>query len=412
MKETKQALASPEARAALHEVLAAFEGFKAANDQRLAALETKRADVLLEEKVARIDEAVSNAQARLDRVLSDARRPTLGGDAPLARVDERKAAFDRYIKTGETPSASLASLLEAKGLSEGVATAGGYVAPPELERQILRRLQATSPMRDICQVRTIGSGTFRKPVSTAGLAASWVAETAARPETTPPTLDVIDFPAGELYASPAATQALLDDAYVNIDEWLAEEVQDAFAAQETAAFVSGDGVNKPKGLLAYVAAADASYAWGQMGYLATGVAGAWPATNPTDKLIDLIYAAKTQYRQNGRFVMNRRTVSAVRKFKDAQGNYIWNAALQPGQSASLLGYPVTEIEAMPDVAAGSLALAFGDFEKGYLITDRAGVRVLRDPYSAKPHVLFYTTKRVGGGIQNFDAIKLLKFAVS
>lgn len=408
MKETKQAAASPEARAALHEVLAAFEGFKAANDQRLAALETKRADVLLEEKVARIDEAVSSAQARLDRVLSDARRPSIGGDAPLARVDERKAAFDRYIKTGETPGL----LLEAKGLSEGVATAGGYVAPAELERQILRRLAAASPMRDICQVRTIGAGTFRKPVSTAGLAASWVAETAARPETTAPTLDVIDFPAGELYASPAATQALLDDAYVNIDEWLAEEVQDAFAAQETSAFISGDGVNKPKGLLAYTAAPDASYTWGQVGYLATGVAGAWPASNPTDKLIDLIYATKTQYRQNGRFVLNRRTVSAVRKFKDAQGNYIWNAALQPGQSASLLGYPVTEIEAMPDVAANAMAIAFGDFEKGYLIVDRAGVRVLRDPYSAKPHVLFYTTKRVGGGVQNFDAIKLLKFAVS
>lgn len=408
MKETKQAAASPEARAALHEVLAAFEGFKAANDQRLAALETKRADVLLEEKVARIDEAVSSAQARLDRVLADARRPSIGGAAPLAHVDERKAAFDRYIKTGEAP----ALLLEAKGLSEGTATAGGYVAPAELERQILRRLQASSPMRDICQVRTIGAGTFRKPVSTAGLAASWVAETAARPETTAPTLDVIDFPAGELYASPAATQALLDDAYVDIDEWLAEEVQDAFAAQETAAFVGGDGVNKPKGLLAYTAAADATATWGQLGYLATGVAGAWPASNPTDKLIDLIYAAKTQYRQNGRFVMNRRTVSAVRKFKDAQGNYIWNAALQPGQSASLLGYPVTEIEAMPDVAANALAIAFGDFEKGYLIVDRAGVRVLRDPYSAKPHVLFYTTKRVGGGVQNFDAIKLLKFAVS
>jgi HK97 family phage major capsid protein len=408
MKETKQAAASPEARAALHEVLAAFEGFKAANDQRLAALETKRADVLLEEKVARIDAAVSDAQGRLDRVLADARRPALSGEGRNPVPDERKAAFDRYMKTGETPSL----LLEAKGLSEGVASAGGYVAPAELERQILRRLQATSPMRDICQVRTIGAGTFRKPVSTAGLAASWVAETAVRPETTPPTLDVIDFPAGELYASPAATQALLDDAYVNIDEWLAEEVQDAFAAQETAAFVAGDGVNKPKGLLAYTAAADATATWGQVGYLATGVAGAWPASNPTDKLIDLIYAAKTQYRQNGRFVMNRRTVSAVRKFKDAQGNYIWNAALQPGQSASLLGYPVTEIEAMPDVAANGLAIAFGDFEKGYLIVDRAGVRVLRDPYSAKPHVLFYTTKRVGGGVQNFDAIKLLKFAVS
>jgi len=408
MKETKHA-ASPEARAALADVLTAFESFKAANDQRLAAIETKRADVLLEEKVGRIDDAVSRAQDRLDRLMSDLRRPSLSADAPLAHVvDERKAAFDRYVKTGETPAA----LLEAKGLSEGVATAGGYVAPPELERLILRRLAATSPMREICQVRTIGAGTFRKPVSPTGLAAAWVAETAARPETTAPTLDVIDFPAGELYASPAATQALLDDAYVSIDEWLAEEVQDAFAAQETTAFVSGDGINKPKGLLSYAAAPDASYTWGQVGYLATGVAGAWPASNPTDKLIDLIYAAKTQYRQNGRFVMNRRTVSAVRKFKDAQGNYIWNAALQPGQSASLLGFPVTEIEAMPDVGANAMALAFGDFEKGYLIVDRAGVRVLRDPYSAKPHVLFYTTKRVGGGVQNFDAVKLLKFAVS
>ena len=408
MKETKHA-ASPEARAALADVLTAFESFKAANDQRLAVLETKRADVLLEEKVGRIDEAVAQAQARLDRLMSDLRRPSVGGDAPLAQVvDERKAAFDRYVKTGETA----ASLLEAKGLSESAATAGGYVAPPELERLILRRLAATSPMREICQVRTIGAGTFRKPVSPTGLAAAWVAETAARPETTAPTLDVIDFPAGELYASPAATQALLDDAYVSIDEWLAEEVQDAFAAQETTAFVTGDGVNKPKGLLAYTAAPDASYTWGQLGYLATGVAGGWTASNPTDRLIDLIYATKAQYRQNGRFVMNRRTVSAVRKFKDAQGNYIWNAALQPGQSASLLGFPVSEIEAMPDVAANALAVAFGDFEKGYLIVDRAGVRVLRDPYSAKPHVLFYTTKRVGGGVQNFDAVKLLKFAAS
>lgn len=408
MKETKHASASPEARTMLHEVLSAFESFKAANDARLAAIETKRADVLLEEKVSRIDEAVSRAQDRLDRALSDARRPSLGVDAPLARVDERKAAFERYIKTGETPSV----LLEAKGLSEGVASAGGYVAPPELERQILRRLAATSPMREICQVRTIGAGTFRKPVSPAGLAAAWVAETAVRPETTAPSLEVIDFPAGELYANPAATQALLDDAYVNIDEWLAEEVQDAFAAQETSAFISGDGVNKPKGLLAYTAAPDSSQMWGEMGYVATGVAGGFAATNPTDKLIDLIYATRAQYRQNGRFVLNRRTVSAVRKFKDSQGNYIWNAALQPGQSASLLGFPVTEIEAMPDMAAGSLAVAFGDFEKAYLIVDRAGVRVLRDPYSAKPHVLFYTTKRVGGGVQNFDAVKLLKFAVS
>jgi HK97 family phage major capsid protein len=211
-------------------------------------------------------------------VLADARRPTIGGEAPLARVDERKAAFDRYIKTGETP----ALLLEAKGLSEGVATAGGYVAPAELERQILRRLQASSPCatsaRCAPSARARSASRSRPPA----WPPAWVAETAVRPETTAPTLDVIDFPAGELYASPAATQALLDDAYVNIDEWLAEEVQDAFAAQETSAFISGDGVNKPKGLLAYTAAADAAATWGQVGYLATGVAGAGrPPTRPT-----------------------------------------------------------------------------------------------------------------------------------
>ncbi len=405
MKETKTAAADPAARAALHEVMAAFEAYKAANDERLDGLERRRGDVLLEEKTARIDAGLNAAQDRLERVLAAAGRPMLEGGR-LVEPDERKAAFDRYLKTGADFG------LEAKGLSEGVPSAGGHVAPAQLERAILRRLTTTSPMREIAQVRTIGGGVFRKPVSTVGAVASWVGETAARPETTAPTLDVIDFPAADLYACPAATQALLDDAYVDIDEWLAEEVQDAFAAQETTAFITGDGVNKPKGLLSYTTAADGSATWGQMGYLATGVAGGFPAANPTDKLIDLIYCPKVQYRQKGRFVMNRRTVSAVRKFKDADGNYIWNASLEPGKAPTLLGYPVTEIEAMPDVAANALAIAFGDFERGYLIVDRAGVKVLRDPYSAKPHVLFYTTKRVGGGMQNFDAVKLLKFSAS
>lgn len=407
MIETKHAAPSAETRAALHEVLSAFEAFKAANDHRLSALETKRADVLLEEKVARIDAGLNAAQDRLTRLAAEDRRPPLDGTRNPA-PDERKAAFDLYLKTGDTGRFGL----EAKGLSEGINTAGGYVAPPELERAVLRRLTINSPMREICQVRTISSGIFRKPVSTVGLAAGWVAETAARPETTQPTLDIIDFPAADLYANPAASQQLLDDAYIDIDEWLAEEVQDAFAAQETTAFISGDGVNKPKGLLAYTAAPDASYTWGQLGYIPTGVAGAWPATTPTDKLLDLVYTPKVQFRQKGRFVMNRKTVSAVRKFKDNNNNYIWSAALQPGAAATLLGYPVTEIEAMPDVAANALSVAFGDFERGYLIVDRAGVRVLRDPYSSKPNVLFYTVKRVGGGVQNFDAVKLLKFSVT
>jgi HK97 family phage major capsid protein len=419
MKETKTASATPEARAALHEMLAAFEAFKGANDARLAEIEKKAsADALLEEKVARIDAAVGQAQARLDRALSEARRPAVeGGVAPSwsAKADrsspsaydvEVKQAFDGYIRTGREVG------LEMKAGLSSAPTSGGYVVPAETERAIERRLMTVSPMREIATVRTVASGVFKKPVSTAGIASGWVAETAARPETDPATLALLEFPAADLYANPAATQALLDDALVDLDEWLAGEVEDAFAAQETTAFVTGDGVNKPRGFLGYSIVADASHAWGDIGYVASGAAGAFTTSNPTDRLVDLIYAPKAQYRPNGRFVMNRKTVSAVRKFKDADGNYIWSPATRAGETASLLGYPVTEIETMPDMAANSHAIAFGDFQRGYLIVDRAGVRVLRDPYSAKPYVLFYTTKRVGGGVQNFDAIKVMKFAAS
>ncbi|MGU3456752.1 phage major capsid protein [Brevundimonas sp. M1A4_2e] len=414
MKETKTVSGNPEARAAMHEMMAAFEAFKGANDARLDEIEKKTsADALLEEKVARIDQAVAQAQARMDRALSESRRPVLeaGGPSTASRSPspfhgEEKSAWDGYMKSGASHG------LELKAGLSSASNSAGYVVPPETERAIERRLMAGSPMREIATVRTVGSGVFRKPVSTAGVQAGWVAETAARPETDPATLALLEFSSADLYACPAATQSLLDDALIDLDEWLAAEVEDAFAAQETAAFVSGDGVNKPKGFLAYATASEGTQTWGQIGTVASGAAGGFASTNPADKLIDLIYAPKAQYRPNGRFVMNRRTVSAVRKFKDADGNYVWSPATRPGETASLLGYPVTEIETMPDVAANSLSIAFGDFSRGYLIVDRAGVRVLRDPYSAKPYVLFYTTKRVGGGVQNFDAIKLMKFAAS
>jgi len=417
MKETKTVPGTPEARAAMHEMMAAFEAFKGANDARLDEIERKRSvDALLEEKVARIDQAVGAAQARLDRVVSEGRRPGIGSDgrhpstasrssSPL-HGEETKAAFDGYLKTG----ASFGLELKA-GLSTA-SNSAGHVVPEQTERAIERRLMAGSPMREIATVRTVGAGVFMKPVSTAGVASGWVAETAARPETDPATLALLQFPSADLYANPAATQSLLDDALIDLDEWLAAEVEDAFAAQETQAFVTGDGVNKPKGFLSYPIVADASAVWGQIGYVASGAAGAFAPTSPTDRLIDLVYAPKAQYRPNGRFVMNRKTVSAVRKFKDADGNYIWQPAQRPGETASLLGYRVTEIETMPDIAANSAAIAFGDFQRGYLIVDRAGVRVLRDPYSAKPYVLFYTTKRVGGGVQNFDAIKVMRFSAS
>ena len=267
-------------------------------------------------------------------------------------------------------------------------------------------------MRALSTVRTVSSAVLKKPFATAGLSSGWVAETAARPQTNTPQLAELSFPTMELYAMPAATQALLDDAAVDIEAWIAGEVDIVFAEQEGDAFIRGDGINKPKGFRSYTAVADSAWTWGNIGYLATGNAGAFKATNPSDNLVDLVYALKAAHRQNGTFMLNRKTQGEVRKFKDADGNYLWRPPVSAGQAASLMGYPIAEAEEMPDVSAGSLSIAFGDFRSGYLVVDRAGVRILRDPYSAKPYVLFYTTKRVGGGVQNFEAIKVLKFAAS
>jgi HK97 family phage major capsid protein len=214
----------------------------------------------------------------------------------------------------------------------------------------------------------------------------------------------------ELYAMPAATQSLLDDAVVDLDAWLSSEVETAFAEQEGIAFVSGNGASRPRGFLSYDAVANTAWGPGKLGFVAAGAAGAFPSSNPGDVLFDLVYGLRAGYRQNAGFVMNRRTQSAIRKFKDAEGNYLWQPPLAAGRAATLIGFPVTEAEAMPDLGKDSLSVAFGDFRRGYLVVDRTGIRVLRDPYSAKPFVLFYTTKRVGGGVQDFHAIKLLKFS--
>jgi len=205
---------------------------------------------------------------------------------------------------------------------------------------------------------------------------------------------------------------MLDDAAVDVEQWLAEEVNTVFAEQEGAAFVSGDGVNKPTGFLAYPVSTQAAWSWGRIAYVPTGAAGAFAAANPSDQLVDLIYALRSGYRQNARFVMNRRTQAAVRKLKATTGEYLWQPPASADQNATLMGFPVTEAENMPDIGADARAIAFGDFKRGYLIVDRVGVRILRDPYSAKPFVCFYTTKRVGGGVQDFDAIKFLRFSAT
>jgi HK97 family phage major capsid protein len=385
-----------------YELLQAFEAFKDANDERLDQIEKRMgADVVTADKVDRINKA-------LDELTLKMKRPQLG-PAEKAQPTEHKRAFDAYVRKGE--SAGLFEI-EAKSMSVASNPDGGYLVPLETEHEIGRILSNASAFRAISAVRQVSATSFLKPFAIAGAACGWVAENAVRPETASPTLASLSFPTMELYAMPSATQSLLDDSVVNLDQWLAQEVQTVFAEQESQAFVAGNGTNKPRGFTDYNKVADASWTWGNIGYLATGVAGGFAASNPSDKLIDLIYTLKAGYRQNANWVMNRKTQSAVRKLKDGQGNYIWQPAVAVDGKASLMNFPITESEHMPDIATDAFAVSLGDFRQGYLIVDRVGIRILRDPYSSKPYVLFYTTKRVGGGVQNFEAIKHLRFGVA
>ncbi|WP_027485962.1 phage major capsid protein [Allorhizobium undicola] len=395
--------------AAFDDFMGAFEAFREANDRRLEEIEQKlTADVVTRDKVERINRALDDQSRVIDQLALKKLRPQLGGRSSIADA-ERKAAFDAYIRRGDE---SGLRDLQAKSMSNSADGEGGYLVPDETDGEIGRRLSAVSPIRGLATVRQVSGAVLKKPFAPTGMASGWVAETAARPETATPDLTELSFPTMELYAMPAATQSLLDDAAVDVEAWIAAEVDIAFAEQEGAAFVSGDGVNKPKGFLAYDRVADSNWAWGRIGYRATGAAGAFAASGPSDVLIDTIYALKAGHRQNGTFVMNRKTQGEIRKFKDGDGNYLWLPPQRAGEAASLMGFPVAEAEDMPDIAADAAAIAFGDFRAGYLVVDRMGVRVLRDPYSAKPYVLFYTTRRVGGGVQNFEAIKLVKFAAS
>ncbi|MBA5776361.1 phage major capsid protein [Stappia sp. F7233] len=407
---TETKAAEGELKRAVEDLQRTFQVYCEANDERLADIETRASDdVVTGEKLARIDAALDRQKRQLDDLMLKGRRPMREerDELRLRGVSlEHKAAFDAYVRGGGEDGLKG---LEQKALSVGSDADGGYLVPEETETAILTRLASVSPIRAIAGLRQVSASVFKKPFSISGPQTGWVGETAARPQTNGPTLAELAFPTMELYAMPAATATLLDDAAVDVDQWIAEEVETAFAEQEGAAFINGDGVNKPRGFLDYPRVDEAMWSWGNIGEVASGAAGAFPATDPADRLIDLVYALKSGYRQNGRFVMNRRTQAAVRKLKDGDGNYIWQPPATANAPATLMSFPVTEAEDMPDIADGAAAIAFGDFRRGYLVVDRTGVRILRDPYSAKPYVLFYTTKRVGGGVQDFDAIKLLNF---
>lgn len=405
--ETKS---SGEINAQYDDLIRAFEAFKETNEERVAQIERRMGpDVVTTDRLARIEDAIDTHRRAVDELTLKAQRPHLSSAVRSGVGLQHKAAFEGYIRQGEQRALRG---LEEKALSASVGPDGGFTVPPEIEAGINRAVRTLSPIRAIAGVRQISSNVYSKPFMTAGPVTGWVGETAPRPETASPVIAALSFPTMELYAMPSATQALLDDSAVNIDQWIADEVRVAFADQEGTAFVTGDGIAQPKGFLSYTKVAAANWVWGSTGYLATGVAGAFAATAPTDRLIDLTFAVKAGYRANGTFVMNRATQSAIRKFKDNNNNYIWQPPAKAGDAPLLLGYPVAECEDMPNIGTDTFAIAFGDFARGYLVVDRVGVRILRDPYSSKPYVLFYTTKRVGGGIQDFDAIKLLKFGVN
>lgn len=331
-------------------------------------------------------------------------RPQLAaGDA----ADPARSAFvEGYLRKGRE--------VELKSFAGNVPADGGYAVPREIDAVIDATLRAISPIRSVANVVQVGSAGYRKLVTTNGVASGWASEVAARPTTATPTFNEIVPSFGDLYANPAATQAMLDDAQFDVEAWLADEIATQFAKAEGTAFVNGDGIDKPKGFLTYTIAAtgDASRAFGQLQYVPVGAASDFPATNPQDRLLDLVHALRAPYRQGAVWVMNSATLAKIRKFKTGDGAFVWTPGLVTGQPDTLLGYPVIESEDMPDIAANSTPIAFGNFRAGYLVAERSETNILRDPYSNKPYVNFYATKRIGGAVSNSEAIKLLKISVS
>ncbi|SOC07668.1 phage major capsid protein [Rhodobacter maris] len=320
-------------------------------------------------------------------------------------------AFAAYLRSGDDDG--LRGLaLEGKALNTAVAAEGGYLVDPETSETIRGVLRATASIRQIANVVNVDASSFDVLVDHTEMGSGWATETASLSETATPQIDRISIPLHELSALPKASQRLLDDTAFDIESWLAHRIADKFARAEATAFVSGDGVDKPTGFLTHPKVANGSWAWGALGYVATGADGDFAALNAADAVVDLVYALGAEYRANASFVMNSKTAGAVRKMKDADGRFLWSDGLAAGEPARLMGYPVLIAEDMPDIASGAYAVAFGDFTNGYTIAERPDLRVLRDPFSAKPHVLFYASKRVGGDVSDFAAIKLLKFAAS
>ncbi|MDW4496818.1 phage major capsid protein [Sulfitobacter sp. D35] len=340
----------------------------------------------------------------LDRKTHLQRTP-LGGaiDAGAPHIK----AFNAYLRSGDDDG--LRGLeMEAKSLSTAVNSDGGYLVDPQTSETVKSVLNATASIRSIASVVNVEATSYDVLIDHGDAGAGWATEGGASVETDTPKIDRITIPLHELSALPKASQRLLDDSAFDIESWLAGRIADKFARAEAAAFVAGDGIDKPKGFLAHTAVDNDVWAWGNLGYVPTGVDGDLTA----DAIVDLVYALGAQYRANASFVMNSKTAGRIRKLKDADGRFLWSDGMAAAEPARLMGYPVLIAEDMPEIASGSFAIALGDFAAGYTVAERPDLRVLRDPFSAKPHVLFYATKRVGGDVSDFAAIKLLKFGLA
>ncbi len=382
-----------------------WEAFKAVNDRRLAELERKgQSDSLYEGQLQRLNQELDKTQQELKALQTSMFRPAAAGvDAKASYsgvADGYGKAFSAYLRKGVEDTLAQ---LETKALSAGSNADGGYLVTPAMSEWIARHVQEVSPLRKLARVETITTDALDVVEDYDAMASGWTTETGTVSDTTTAQINKRNIPLHELYAQPKATQKLVDDAAVDIEQWVAQKVAESFAKLEGAAFIAGDGSGKPKGILGYAAGTS----WGQIEQVDSGEAGVVTA----DALVNLFYALEDQYAARATFLMHRSTLQQVRLLKDGTtGQYLWTPGLASGQPDTLLGVPVMTAVDMPVPAANSLSVALGDFYNGYQIVDRVGVRILRDPFTEKPFVKFYSTKRVGGAVVNYKAVKLLKLA--
>lgn len=388
-----------------------FAEFKKTNDQRLEQIAQKgTADPLLEAKLNKLNESIGqleSVKSRLDALEVAKQRLALGaGDEKSAEKAEHKNAFMAFMKKGKEDGLRE---LEQKAYKIGVGEDGGFAVPETIDTMIHDLIVDISPVRSVANVIQVSTSDYKKLVNKRGTGSGWVGEDDPRAETASSRLAEVPLFFGEIYAQPAATQQMLDDVFFDAESWISMEVATEFAQKEAAAFISGDGVKKPKGFLAYAQSADRDgvRAFGTLQALNSGAAN---GVGGFDRLIDVVHSLKAAHRTGAVWMGNRETFGSIRKLKTDDGHYLWQPSMVAGVPATLLGYNVAEAEDMPMIGDGNVPLAFGNFKAGYMIADRVGVRVLRDPYSSKPFVLFYSTKRVGGAVVDSEAIKLLKTA--